>query len=109
MQGLGQGAATYFTPDTSTSARAASNGPVSGFLGPFEGMGITGYNDLGSFAVEDPRDCASRCSATPDCRSFDYGARGKVLGECWLSTATRESAPSAYSSWQLYDYYEVQA
>eukprot|EP00441_Pelagodinium_beii_P047774 CAMPEP_0197621894 /NCGR_PEP_ID=MMETSP1338-20131121/2323_1 /TAXON_ID=43686 ORGANISM="Pelagodinium beii, Strain RCC1491" /NCGR_SAMPLE_ID=MMETSP1338 /ASSEMBLY_ACC=CAM_ASM_000754 /LENGTH=643 /DNA_ID=CAMNT_0043191467 /DNA_START=16 /DNA_END=1947 /DNA_ORIENTATION=- len=76
------------------------------FEGPFEGMGISGYNDLGLFRVDAPGECAEKCLAMTACKSFDYGAREQVLGECWLSTANRESAGSAYSSWPLYDYYE---
>jgi hypothetical protein len=42
-------------------------------------------------------------------RSFDWGARGSVAGECWLSTADRASAGDAYTAWGSYDYYEVDA
>jgi len=78
------------------------------FLGPFSGMGISGYNDLGQFKVSNAAECASRCLALPRCRSFDHGARGELKGECWLSTANRASAGSAYTSWPKYDYYERQ-
>jgi hypothetical protein len=71
------------------------------------GFGITGHNDLGRHTVSDPEECASLCRESPLCRSFDYGARQHVTGECWLSTADRASVGSAYSSrWALYDYYE---
>jgi len=77
------------------------------FYGPFTGMGISGFNDLGTGSVSTPMTCASLCRSDDRCRSFDYGARGDVLGECWLSTATRESAGASYTSWPLYDYYEL--
>lgn len=76
-------------------------------MGPFERMGISSHNDLGSFQVGSPAECGARCLRNPDCRSFDYGARDRVTGECWLSTATRASAAEgAYESWPSYDYYE---
>mmetsp|Transcript_120303 Transcript_120303/g.291939 ORF Transcript_120303/g.291939 Transcript_120303/m.291939 type:complete len:113 (+) Transcript_120303:153-491(+) len=71
-------------------------------------MGISGYNDLGQFVVRSAAECADRCLGVPRCRSFDHGARENVEGECWLSTASRESAGSAYTSWTNYDYYERQ-
>jgi len=77
------------------------------FAGPFEGYGITGFNDLGGHRVKNPQACTYLCGMTPGCRSVDYGARGAADGECWLSTANRASAGDAYSSnWALYDYYE---
>lgn len=76
------------------------------FQGPFVGMGITGYNDLGRHLVSAALECAEKCAGTQRCRSFDYGARGSVRGECWLSTADRASAGLAYTSWGKYDYYE---
>lgn len=76
------------------------------FQGPFVGMGITGYNDLGRHLVSNPLECAEKCARTQQCRSFDYGARGSVRGECWLSTADRASAGLAYTPWGKYDYYE---
>eukprot|EP00931_Biecheleriopsis_adriatica_P072132 TRINITY_DN4617_c0_g1_i5.p1 TRINITY_DN4617_c0_g1~~TRINITY_DN4617_c0_g1_i5.p1 ORF type:complete len:248 (-),score=34.16 TRINITY_DN4617_c0_g1_i5:91-834(-) len=93
--------------DKSSGAVESGASASDGFLGPFQGMGISGYNDLGSFNVNDPSKCAELCRKTSGCNSFDYGARGSVLGECWLSTATRASAGSAYTEWQQYDYYEV--
>merc|ERR1712025_1024219 len=82
---------------------------MTGFIGPFKGMGISGYNDLGSSKVRDPLECATKCLNDARCRSFDYGARQEVQGECWLSTANRRTAGSAFSSWDLYDYYERRA
>eukprot|EP00440_Ansanella_granifera_P025574 gb/GFBE01027771.1/.p1 GENE.gb/GFBE01027771.1/~~gb/GFBE01027771.1/.p1 ORF type:complete len:690 (+),score=127.26 gb/GFBE01027771.1/:1-2070(+) len=76
------------------------------FLGPFVGMGISGYNDLGQFSVRSPDECKELCLKNAQCKSFDHGARGSVSGECWLSTANRASAPSSYTAWELYDYYE---
>ena len=80
--------------------------PPPGFTGPFEGMGISGYNDLGSALASGPAECADRCADLAACQSFDWGAREHVHGECWLSTANRASAGDAYSQWPLYDYYE---
>lgn len=77
------------------------------FDGPFVGMGITGHNDFGMMEVSKPVECAEECAKTPGCISFDYGAREKTLGECWLSLADRKSAGHAYTSWRLYDYYEL--
>merc|ERR1719428_1844853 len=79
---------------------------ITGFIGPFERMGISGYNDLGSSKVGGAPECAAKCLKDPLCRSFDFGARQQVKGECWLSTADRDSVGSAFSSWPLYDYYE---
>lgn len=79
---------------------------MSDFLGPFVAMGITGYNDFDLRRVSSPTECAELCRANAKCNSFDYGARGQVLGECWMSMATRQSAGSAFSRWELYDYYE---
>eukprot|EP00929_Paragymnodinium_shiwhaense_P112885 TRINITY_DN81144_c0_g1_i1.p1 TRINITY_DN81144_c0_g1~~TRINITY_DN81144_c0_g1_i1.p1 ORF type:complete len:469 (+),score=44.23 TRINITY_DN81144_c0_g1_i1:71-1477(+) len=98
-------ATSYSDIDASSSD---SGGQVSGFAGPFKGMGISGHNDLGNSMVAGPFECAQRCLAESRCKSFDYGARDHVLGECWLSTATRASAPSAYETWELYDYFELQ-
>lgn len=107
MQGLLQ---THFNADSSQgiaceSAASATN--LTGFVGPFVAMGITGYNDLGSKRGVTVGTCLELCRQNPKCRSIDYGARDKVMGECWLSTANRESAGDAYSPWTLYDYYEV--
>merc|ERR1719491_776613 len=76
------------------------------FKGPFEAMGISGHNDLGASKVSTAEECAVKCRKLSNCRSFDLGVRGKVAGECWLSTANRASAGSAYTAWALYDYYE---
>ena len=92
----------------STRATEAEAEPPPGFVGPFEGMGITEFNDLGSALASSPSECASRCASLTGCNSFDWGARGEVRGECWLSSADRDSAGDAYTSWPLYDYYEKQ-
>ena len=89
-----------------SSSTTMSAGGMQGFAGPFEGMGISGYNDLGSAPASGPAECAGRCANHAACRSFDWGAREHVHGECWLSTANRASAGDAYSQWPLYDYYE---
>jgi hypothetical protein len=86
---------------------AASDDAVKGFDGPFFGMGISGHNDFQMIAVNSPAECAEACTKIAECRSFDYGARGQVLGECWRSLADRQSAGYAYQSWGLYNYYEV--
>mmetsp|Transcript_145337 Transcript_145337/g.464457 ORF Transcript_145337/g.464457 Transcript_145337/m.464457 type:complete len:166 (+) Transcript_145337:889-1386(+) len=86
---------------------SAGAGSLEGFEGPFTGMGITGFNDLASAKGLTPAACAERCRGEPACRSFEVGAREAVQGECWLSTATRDSAGSAYTTWKLYDYYEL--
>mmetsp|Transcript_68289 Transcript_68289/g.177356 ORF Transcript_68289/g.177356 Transcript_68289/m.177356 type:complete len:562 (-) Transcript_68289:191-1876(-) len=98
-------------PDKASPAPSpAPAAAIDGFLGPFVGMGISGYNDLGSSKVSSPQACADKCQRDSRCRSFDYGARNgdreRVKGECWLSTANRESAGAAYRAWSLYDYYE---
>jgi len=102
-----------FSPSLSTSRPSSSSAEedqgdkgLGGFLGPFEMMGISGYNDLGRHTVAEPAQCAAHCRRDSRCRSFDFGARGRVAGECWLSTANRDSARSAYTRWPLYDYYE---
>jgi len=77
------------------------------FDGPFVGMGITGYNDFELLSVNDPSECAEICMKTDQCRSIDYGSSGRVVGECWMSRANRESVGSAYKSWPLYTYYEI--
>jgi len=77
------------------------------FLGPFEGHGISGHNDLDNRVGTTSQECAELCAAHAHCQSFDYGARGMVSGECWLSTANRGTAGHAYTGhWHLYDYYE---
>ena len=88
------------------SSAVASTNTVPGFVGPFEGMGISGFNDLGNAPAFGPTECAGRCADLEACRSFDWGARDGVRGECWLSTANRASAGNAYTHWPLYDYYE---
>jgi hypothetical protein len=67
-------------------------------------MGITGFNDLGQTVETGPAACAAKCLANPACRSFDWNT---VAHECWLSTADRSSAGSAYTAWRDYDYYEI--
>jgi hypothetical protein len=107
MQGLLR---THFNEDSSAGgtcefSTSASN--LTGFVGPFIAMGISGYNDLGVTKGVTVETCLESCRANSQCRSIDYGARDKVIGECWLSTANRESAGDAYTTWPLYDYYEV--
>jgi hypothetical protein len=80
---------------------------AEGFDGPFVGMGITGHNDFAMVSVNSAAECAKACTKIAECRSFDYGARGNVVGECWLSLADRKSAGNAYRSWELYNYYEI--
>merc|ERR1719247_2841522 len=79
---------------------------MGSFEGPFERMGITDENHFGKMKVNSPMECAKLCMAKSDCRSFDYGARGHVAGECWLSRANRKSAGNLYTRWEAYDYYE---
>jgi len=86
-----------------------SENTIQSFEGPFEGMGITGWNDLEIANVEGPTECATKCLGDPRCLSFDYGARGTVKGECWLSTANRASVGSAFKIWEKYDYYELKS
>eukprot|EP00927_Polykrikos_kofoidii_P029729 TRINITY_DN25655_c0_g1_i1.p1 TRINITY_DN25655_c0_g1~~TRINITY_DN25655_c0_g1_i1.p1 ORF type:complete len:472 (-),score=39.81 TRINITY_DN25655_c0_g1_i1:127-1542(-) len=95
-------------PGLAHSGQTSSVTSFLSFLGPFSGMGISGYNDLGQFTVGSAAECADRCLALPRCRSFDHGARGQIEGQCWLSTANRASAGSAYTTWTMYDYYERQ-
>jgi hypothetical protein len=102
---VGNAAAIQAESSRATEAEAE---PPPGFVGPFEGMGITEFNDLGSALVSSPSECASRCASLAGCNSFDWGARGEVRGQCWLSSADRDSAGDAYTSWPLYDYYEKQ-
>lgn len=85
----------------------ANDEMAEGFDGPFVGMGISGHNDFPMVSVNNPAECAAACKEIAECRSFDYGARGQVTGECWLSLADRESAGYAYRSWELYNYYEI--
>jgi hypothetical protein len=89
------------------AAVTAKDDMAEGFDGPFVGMGITGHNDFAMLSVNSPHECAEACTKTAGCRSFDYGARGSVAGECWLSLADRKSAGHAYQSWKLYNYYEI--
>ena len=96
------------TVAATAAAAAAKDAKPEGFDGPFVGMGITGHNDFALKSVTNPTECAEACTKTAGCRSFDYGARGKVLGECWLSLADRKIAGNAYQSWELYNYYEKQ-
>jgi len=79
------------------------------FDGPYVGMGITGHNDFGVVVVNSPEDCAKRCIANSECRSFDYGARSSVTGQCWISKANRASVGNQYEAWPAYDYYEHNA
>jgi len=93
--------------DTTTNRPLNSGDNVmTMFVGPFAQMGISGHNDLGLHHVSTPAECAHHCSRDARCKSFDYGARGHVSGECWLSTANRHSAGHAYTRWEHYDYYE---
>jgi len=80
--------------------------PVEGFIGPIVGMGITGFNNLGFWSLDSNLECAEKCLQEPRCKSFDWGARGAAKRHCFLSTADRASAGSAYSKWTLYDYFE---
>jgi uncharacterized surface protein with fasciclin (FAS1) repeats len=86
-----------------------TGGAVEYFLGPFVAMGISDNNDYGLVAVSGPRECAQRCLQEPKCRSFDYGARDRVQGDCWMSKADRVSAASKYTTWAWYDYYELKS
>jgi len=103
--------ARYTAPMESSTVMTSptSTNTIKSFEGPFEGMGISGWNDLEMSNVESPTECATKCLGDPRCLSFDYGARGSVKGECWLSTANRASVGSAFSSWELYDYYELKS
>lgn len=95
------------TAAAATTTIESSMDVLSRFARPFTGMGISGWNDLGSSRVSDPKQCAMKCLRIASCKSFDYGARGSVAGECWLSTADRAIAGNAYTAWNLYDYYEL--
>jgi hypothetical protein len=103
--------ARYTAPMESSTVMNSPTGmnAITSFEGPFEGMGISGWNDLEMSNVEGPANCATKCLRDPRCLSFDYGARGSVKGECWLSTANRASVGSAFSSWEMYDYYELKS
>jgi hypothetical protein len=105
----GQPASGRWDGNRISSSAAASTNTVPGFVGPFEGMGISGFNDLGNAPAHGPTECAGRCADLAACQSFDWGARDGVRGECWLSTANRASAGGAYTHWPLYDYYEKAA
>jgi len=97
-------------PDTEMALSKDDLAAVMGFFdGPAVGMGITGHNDFAMVSVSDPAECAEACTQTAECSSFDYGARGNVMGQCWLSRADRKSAGNAYRRWELYDYYEIKA
>lgn len=91
---------------TAPASNAQPASSVEGILGPFVGMGISGYNDFGRASASSAAACTAKCLQEPKCRSVDYGARGNVAGECWLSTADRASVGAAYRAWDLYDYYE---
>jgi len=90
----------------STLASNSSTSSTDVFEGPFTGMGITGWNDLGQHDVSNPSKCMDLCLLNARCKSFDYGAFGSVEGECWLSTGTRASVGAAYEEWRGYNYYE---
>lgn len=94
--------------ESSSPGSSVDIDPIKNFDGPFSGMGITGHNDLGFSIVDNPKVCAQKCRNDARCQSFDYGARQAVIGECWLSTGTRKSVGADYTSWPLYDYYELQ-
>lgn len=91
----------------SSTSSMTGGGSLGSFMGPFKHMGISAWNDLEASHVHSPHECGRKCLADSRCRSFDYGARRHVTGECWLSTADRELAGSAYTHWQDYDYYEL--
>jgi len=110
IKGASPDAATTGMLDTEMALSTDDMAAVMGYFdGPFVGMGITDNNDFALVSVNDPAECAEACTKTAECRSFDYGARGKVVGECWLSLADRKSAGDAYKSWELYNYYEIKA
>jgi uncharacterized surface protein with fasciclin (FAS1) repeats len=94
--------------DTDVSMESATDDSLlsGSFYGPFVGMGITDNNDFGKVKVSSPLECAKLCVANSECRSFDYGARSNVMGECWLSKADRVAAGNKYEAWAWYDYYE---
>lgn len=110
VKGASPNAASAMIIDTGLILSKDDMAAVMGYFeGPFVGMGITGHNDFPMMAVNDAAECAEACTRTAECSSFDYGARGQVSGECWLSRADRESVGDAFQSWKLYDYYEMKA
>jgi len=92
---------------SSEASVSTASGSMAGVVGPVVGMGISGHNDLGMIPNTTPERCLELCRAKARCRSMDYGARGGVKGDCWLSTADRASVGGAYESWAGYDYYEL--
>jgi len=89
------------------ASEATSTGTTMDDFLHFEMMGITHHNDFPKQMVRSPNECAELCRKNSACRSFDYGARNYVTGECWMSRANRASAGNAYTRWPLYDYYEL--
>jgi hypothetical protein len=113
IKGASPNAATTMTADTGLTLSEMSDDDMAAIMGyfdgPFVGMGITGHNDFTLMSVNNPAECAEACTKTTECSSFDYGARGQVMGECWLSRADRKSVGNAFESWDFYDYYEMKA
>lgn len=97
-------------PEPTAACKAGGTAALSNqndFLGPFVGYGISGHNDLAATKSVTASTCLEKCRADPRCKSIDYGSRDSAQGECWLSTADRFTAASAYSGrWYMYDYYE---
>jgi len=104
--GLCQGLIDW-TPNDISLELGADRSSLNSFEGPFVAKSIAGLN-VQHRQVHSPAECAQLCLETAGCASFDYGADGTVIGECWLNTANRTSAGSAFRTHRLFDYYERQ-
>ncbi|CAE7036408.1 Tgfbi [Symbiodinium sp. CCMP2592] len=105
--GLCQGLVDRTSVDINLELGASDRSSLSSFSGPFVAMSIEGRN-VQHRQVHSPAECAQLCLETDGCASFDYGADGFVVGECWLKWANRTSAGSAFRTHRLFDYYERQ-
>ncbi|CAE7942197.1 TGFBI [Symbiodinium sp. KB8] len=105
--GLCRGLVDRTSVDINLELGASDRSSLSRFSGPFVAMSIEGRN-VQHRQVHSPAECAQLCLETDGCASFDYGADGSVVGECWLKWANRTSAGSAFRTHRLFDYYERQ-
>mmetsp|Transcript_136047 Transcript_136047/g.322399 ORF Transcript_136047/g.322399 Transcript_136047/m.322399 type:complete len:656 (+) Transcript_136047:56-2023(+) len=104
--GLCQGLIDRTKADINLELGSTARSSLLSFEGPFVAKSIKGLNSK-HMQVHSPAECAQLCLERTHCKSFDYGADGTVMGECYLNTANRTSAGSAFQTQRLYDYYEL--
>ena len=110
LEGLATGEFDWaeLDPTGLTSVVEAFNYPICNQRDPMEGFdlavgrALAGNNDRESVPNVSLGECAQRCEADPGCASADYYFPAST---CQLSSASRDTAPSAYGFYETHAYF----